>query len=60
MKTVRRLLASKSKADVHDSMELFRISYEYKFDAAEAGIKKVLHLSWAKETTTQRARMVGR
>ncbi|KAI0750990.1 non-SMC mitotic condensation complex subunit 1-domain-containing protein [Daedaleopsis nitida] len=49
MKTVQRLLASKTKAEVHEAMEFFRICYEYRFDAAEAGIKKMMHLIWAKD-----------
>ena len=52
MKTVQRLLASKSKLEVHEAMEFFRICYEYKFDAAEAGIKKMLHLIWAKDNNS--------
>lgn len=52
MRTVQQLLASKSKAEVHEAMEFFRISYEYKFDAAEAGIKKMLHLIWAKDNNS--------
>ncbi len=46
-------LTSESKA--HEAMEFFRISYEYKFDAVEAEMKKMLHLIW-RRTITRRAR----
>ena len=49
MKTVQRLLASTQKLEVLEAMEFFRVSFEYRFDAAEAGIKKMLHLIWAKD-----------
>ncbi|CDO69101.1 hypothetical protein BN946_scf185042.g3 [Trametes cinnabarina] len=49
MKTVQKLLASTNKLEVLEAMEFFRVCYEYKFDAAEAGIKKMLHLIWSKD-----------
>ena len=49
MKTVQRLLASTNKLEVLEAMEFFRVAYEYKFDAAEAGLKKMLHLIWHKD-----------
>ncbi|KAI0816821.1 non-SMC mitotic condensation complex subunit 1-domain-containing protein [Trametes gibbosa] len=49
MKTVQKLLASTNKLEVLEAMEFFRVTYEYKFDAAEAGIKKMLHLIWSKD-----------
>ena len=52
MKTVQRLLASTNKLEELEAMEFFRICYEYKFDAAEAGIKKMLHLIWAKDNNS--------
>ena len=44
MRNVQKLLASTNKLEVLEAMELFRVTYEYKFDAAQAGIKKMLHL----------------
>ncbi|KAI0723732.1 non-SMC mitotic condensation complex subunit 1-domain-containing protein [Cerioporus squamosus] len=52
MKTVQRLLASKSTAEALEAMEFFRIAHEYKFDGADAGIKKMLHLIWAKDNNS--------
>ncbi|KAI0354000.1 hypothetical protein OH77DRAFT_570986 [Trametes cingulata] len=49
MRTVQKLLASTNKLEVLEAMEFFRVTYEYKFDAAEAGIKKMLHLIWSKD-----------
>ena len=52
MKTVQRLLASKSTQEALEAMEFFRIAYEYKFDGAGAGIKKMLHLIWVKDNNS--------
>ncbi|RPD66651.1 hypothetical protein L226DRAFT_557654 [Lentinus tigrinus ALCF2SS1-7] len=52
MKTVQRLLASKNVSEALEAMEFFRIAYEYKFDGADAGIKKMLHLIWAKDNNS--------
>ncbi|KAI0628114.1 non-SMC mitotic condensation complex subunit 1-domain-containing protein [Trametes polyzona] len=49
MRTVQKLLASTNKLEVLEAMEFFRVTFEYKFDAAEAGIKKMLHLIWSKD-----------
>ncbi|PCH34948.1 hypothetical protein WOLCODRAFT_155593 [Wolfiporia cocos MD-104 SS10] len=49
MKTVQRLLASTNKLEVLEAIEFFRVVHEYKFDGAEAGIKQMLHLIWAKD-----------
>ncbi|KAI8974763.1 non-SMC mitotic condensation complex subunit 1-domain-containing protein [Trametes punicea] len=49
MKIVQKLLASTNKLEVLEAMEFFRVCYEYKFDVAEAGIKKMLHLIWTKD-----------
>ncbi|KAL1939142.1 hypothetical protein VTO73DRAFT_10183 [Trametes versicolor] len=38
MKTVQKLLASTNKLEVLEAMEFFRVTYEYKFDAAEASL----------------------
>lgn len=52
MKTVERLLASNNKPEQLEALEFFRVTYEYKFDAAEAGIKKMMHLIWAKDNNS--------
>ncbi len=52
MKTIQRLLASKSIAEALEAMEFFRIAHEYKLDGADAGIKKMLHLIWAKDNNS--------
>ena len=49
MRTVQKLLASTNKLEVLEAMEFFRVTYEYKFDGAQAGIKKMLHLIWSKD-----------
>ncbi|KAF7319328.1 Condensin complex subunit 1 [Mycena chlorophos] len=46
-----QLLGSKSKAEVLESMEFFRIMKEYEFGWAESGIKKMLHLIWNKDNS---------
>lgn len=38
MKTVQKLLASTNKLEVLEAMEFFRVTYEYKFDAAEVSL----------------------
>ncbi|KII87644.1 hypothetical protein PLICRDRAFT_643063 [Plicaturopsis crispa FD-325 SS-3] len=52
MDILEQLLGSKNKAEVLESMEFFRIAYEYKFDSAERGIKKMLHLIWSKDNSS--------
>ena len=49
MQTVQRLLASANKLEQLEAIEFFRVTYEYKFDAAHEGIKKMLHLVWTKD-----------
>ncbi|CCM04752.1 uncharacterized protein FIBRA_06942 [Fibroporia radiculosa] len=49
MKTIQRLLASTNKLEVLEVIEFFRVSYEYQFEGAEAGIKQMLHLIWSKD-----------
>ncbi|KAI0941851.1 hypothetical protein AcV7_002423 [Taiwanofungus camphoratus] len=51
MKTVQRLLASTNKLEVLEAIEFFRVTYEYQFDGAEVGIKKMLHLIWSKDNS---------
>ncbi|KAI1792515.1 non-SMC mitotic condensation complex subunit 1-domain-containing protein [Ganoderma leucocontextum] len=52
MKTVERLLASNNKPEQLETLEFFRVTYEYKFDASEAGLKKMMHLIWAKDNNS--------
>ncbi|TFY76678.1 hypothetical protein EWM64_g7334 [Hericium alpestre] len=49
MEIIGQLLGSTSKAEVLEAMEFFRVTHEYQFDSAEAGIKKMLHLIWSKD-----------
>ncbi|EJF55739.1 hypothetical protein DICSQDRAFT_184215 [Dichomitus squalens LYAD-421 SS1] len=49
MQTIQRLLASANKLEQLEAIEFFRVTYEYKFDAAHEGIKKMLHLVWTKD-----------
>ncbi|KAH7887142.1 non-SMC mitotic condensation complex subunit 1-domain-containing protein [Phlebopus sp. FC_14] len=49
METVIQLLGSTNKAEVLESMEFFRVAYVYEFEGSEAGIKRMLHLIWAKD-----------
>ncbi|EMD38787.1 hypothetical protein CERSUDRAFT_133306 [Gelatoporia subvermispora B] len=51
MKVVERLLASTNKLEVLEAIEFFRVTYEYQFEGAEAGIKKMLHLIWSKDNS---------
>ncbi|KAL4254139.1 Condensin complex subunit 1 [Abortiporus biennis] len=52
MKIVEQLLASTSKPEVLEAMEFFRIVFEYQFDGAEAGIRKMIHLVWSKDNSS--------
>ncbi|KZT06979.1 uncharacterized protein LAESUDRAFT_652146 [Laetiporus sulphureus 93-53] len=52
MQTVQRLLASTNKLEVLEAIEFYRVVHEYQFDGAESGIKKMLHLIWAKDNNT--------
>ncbi|KAJ3479305.1 hypothetical protein NLI96_g9147 [Meripilus lineatus] len=52
MKVVEQLLASTNKAEVLESMEFFRVVFEYQFDGAEIGIRKMLHLIWSKDNSS--------
>lgn len=45
---VENLLFSKNKAEVMDSMDLFVLVDAYGIDVAQSGIRKMLHLIWAK------------
>ncbi len=45
------LLASTNKAEVLETMEFFRVAYEYKIEGADAGVRKMVHLIWTKDNT---------
>ncbi|EGO04014.1 hypothetical protein SERLA73DRAFT_69808 [Serpula lacrymans var. lacrymans S7.3] len=49
---ITQLLGSTNKAEVLESMEFFRVAWEYQFDSAEKGIKRMLHLIWAKDNNS--------
>ncbi|KAI5475738.1 hypothetical protein MNV49_000900 [Pseudohyphozyma bogoriensis] len=43
------LVASTVKSEVLEAMEFFRVAHQYKLESAEIGVKKMLHLIWAKD-----------
>lgn len=49
---IEKLLASKVKSEVLESMEFFKVAYEYKLESAEYGVKRMLHLVWAKDNNS--------
>ncbi|KAH7913093.1 non-SMC mitotic condensation complex subunit 1-domain-containing protein [Hygrophoropsis aurantiaca] len=49
---VTQLLGSTNKPEVLESMEFFRVTWEYRFDGAEIGIKRMLHLVWSKDNNS--------
>ncbi|KAF8644919.1 hypothetical protein AX16_008201 [Volvariella volvacea WC 439] len=52
MDMLQQLLGSTSKAEVLETMEFFRVAYEYRFESANAGIKKMIHLIWSKDNNS--------
>ncbi|KAH9912294.1 non-SMC mitotic condensation complex subunit 1-domain-containing protein [Epithele typhae] len=52
IKAVQRLLASTNKLEVLEAMEFSRVAYEYKIEAADAGLKRMLHLIWHKDNNS--------
>lgn len=50
MESISEMLNSTYKQETLEAIEFFRVAHEYKFDAAESGIKKMLHLIWNKDT----------
>lgn len=52
MSHAETLLASKMKAEVLESMEFFKTAFEYKLKGAEDGVRKMIHLIWAKDNST--------
>ncbi|KAF6767508.1 Condensin complex, subunit 1, N-terminal [Kalmanozyma brasiliensis GHG001] len=51
MPNLTLLLASTNKAEVLESMEFFRVAYEYRLSGAAAGVRKMVHLIWTKDNT---------
>ncbi|KAN0063421.1 condensin complex non-SMC subunit Cnd1 [Thecaphora frezii] len=51
MPILSQLLVSTNKAEVLESMEFFRVAYEYRLAGAAAGIRKMVHLIWTKDNT---------
>ncbi|GAA5980223.1 hypothetical protein JCM5350_000877 [Sporobolomyces pararoseus] len=49
MDTVTELLASSVKSEVLEAMEFVKTAKEYKIEAAEQGVKRMLHLIWSKD-----------
>lgn len=47
-----QLLVSTNKSEALEAIRFFRIAYEYKFNGAEVGIKKMIHLIWTKDNTS--------
>ncbi|KAG5641739.1 hypothetical protein DXG03_004311 [Asterophora parasitica] len=52
MNIVGELLGSTHKAEVLEAIEFFRVSYEYHFETAKVGIKKMIHLIWTKDNSS--------
>ncbi|KAF9457593.1 non-SMC mitotic condensation complex subunit 1-domain-containing protein [Collybia nuda] len=52
MDIMGQLLGSTSKPEVLEAMEFFRVAYEYRFESAKIGIKKMIHLIWTKDNST--------
>ncbi|GAA6027146.1 hypothetical protein JCM8097_002429 [Rhodosporidiobolus ruineniae] len=49
METVTELLASSVKSEVLEAMEVCKTAKEYKVEAAEQGVRRMLHLIWTKD-----------
>ncbi|OJA20254.1 hypothetical protein AZE42_02694 [Rhizopogon vesiculosus] len=52
MVQITQLLGSMNKPEVLESMEYFRVAFEYNFGGAQAGIKRMLHLIWHKDNSS--------
>ncbi|KAJ7650604.1 non-SMC mitotic condensation complex subunit 1-domain-containing protein [Roridomyces roridus] len=59
MDTIERLLGSKSKPEVLEAIEFFRVAHDYKFPDAESGIKKMIHLIWVKDNSSSASATAG-
>ncbi|QRV75821.1 condensin complex subunit 1 [Ceratobasidium sp. AG-Ba] len=50
--SVSEMLSSAYKAETLEAIEFFRVAHDYKIQGAEAGIRKMLHLIWNKDTSS--------
>lgn len=55
METVTELLASSVKSEVLEAIEFCKVAKEYKLEASEQGIRRMLHLIWTKDETANTA-----
>ncbi|GAA5867223.1 hypothetical protein JCM8547_003124 [Rhodosporidiobolus lusitaniae] len=55
METITELLASSVKSEVLEAMEVFKTAKEYKVEAAEQGVRRMLHLIWTKDEASPSA-----
>ncbi|BGP24646.1 condensin complex non-SMC subunit Cnd1 [Rhodotorula toruloides] len=51
LETVTELLASSVKGEVLEAIEFCKTCKEYKVEAAEQGVRRMLHLIWSKDET---------
>lgn len=47
--TIATLLSSTNKSEVLEAIEFFRVAHEYGISNAEVGVRRMLHLIWAKD-----------
>lgn len=47
-----QLLDSKAKSEVLEAIDFLAVAYQYKMEAAEDGVKAMLHLVWSKDQST--------
>lgn len=52
MPHIQKLLASKTKSEVLESINFFKTAVKYKIEGADAGVKRMLHLIWSKDNST--------
>lgn len=51
-KVIIQLVASAVKSEVLEAMDFFKVAFEYKIEAADEGVKRMLHLIWSKDEAT--------
>ncbi|TIB99587.1 hypothetical protein E3Q18_01468 [Wallemia mellicola] len=49
--TIATLLSSTNKSEVLEAIEFFRVGYEYGIQSSEIGVRRMIHLIWAKDNT---------
>ncbi|KAG2008786.1 condensin [Coprinopsis cinerea AmutBmut pab1-1] len=52
METIEKLLGSKSKPEVLEAIDFFKVAHVFEIHGANRGIRKMLHLIWAKDNST--------